>query len=454
MVVRTSDMSELAEPTRRYYWRSVTYDEYDGHGWATSDIEMTTYEAGELAGAAERPFHQLLRQDVRMVANLGGALHVAGSLVVVDKDYQVAWRSQEDAFGASSEEAAYVADSLIPVVGAQQLRDAGEAYPDWVLERYLDLPDTVPDRVHALARDLTSDEPTPYDRAVAIERYVRRFPYTLDIPPPPFDQDVADYFLFDLQEGYCDYYATSMAVLARSAGLPARMVSGYGSGRYDEERIRYVVTEADAHSWVEIFFPEVGWVEFEPTAALSEFARTGDPGALSLPELELPEDSESSAETAGVGPRLSRLLPVLAVAGVLVVVVVTAGLWLTTDRWRLRRLEPAAVAGLLYGRLRRYGVRLAVPVRAGDTPYEFERTFAERMVSLSRGRRRGAILAPAVPGATRLIDLYVRASYGSAPADEKEQGRALRIWRDLRWRLWLARLWGRRSHWTDERTEQ
>jgi hypothetical protein len=453
MVVRTSDMSELAEPTRRYYWRSVTYDEYDGHGWSTSDIEMATYAAGELADVPERPFHQPVRQDVRMVANLGGAIHVAGALVAVDKDYQVAWRSPEDAFGASSEETTYVADSLIPAVGVQQLRDAGEAYPDWVLERYLDLPDTVPDRVHTLARDLTSGEPTPYDRAVAIERHVRRFPYTLDIPPPPFDQDVADYFLFDLQEGYCDYYATSMVVLARSAGLPARMVSGYGSGRYDEERIYYVVTEADAHSWVEVYFPGIGWVEFEPTAARSEITRGGDAGDLVVPDPELSAESEPSAETGGSQIRLSRLLPVLAVVGALAIGVGALILWSTADRRRLRRLEPVAVAGLLYGRLRRYGGRLAVPVRAGDTPYEFERTFAKRMVSLSQGRRRGAILAPSVPGATKLIDLYVRASYGSAPAGGDEPNQALKTWRDLRWRLWLARLWGRRSHWIDERTE-
>jgi hypothetical protein len=148
------------------------------------------------------------------------------------------------------------------------------------------------------------------------------------------------------------------------------------------------------------------------------------------------------------------LLPVLIVAGVLAIVVAAVILWSTADRWRLSRLEPVAVAGLLYGRLRRHGGLLAVPVRAGDTPYEFERTFAKRMATLSQGTRRGAILAPAASSATKLIDLYVRASYGSAPASENEPSQALKTWRDLRWRLWLARLWGRSSHWIDERTEQ
>ena len=88
---------------------------------------------------------------------------------------------------------------------------------------------------------------------------------------------MVDYFLFDLKEGYCDYYATSMAILARAAGLPSRLVVGYASGDYDPANNRYVVTEADAHSWVEIYFTGRGWVEFEPTA--------------SLPLIPLPEDT-------------------------------------------------------------------------------------------------------------------------------------------------------------------
>lgn len=449
MVVRTDDMSELAEPSRRYYWRSVTYDRYDGHGWSTSSIEMASYNAGELAIETDLPFHRPVRQDVRVVTDLGGALHVAGVLVAVDQDYQVAWRSEEDAFGASSEADVYVADSAIPIVGVQQLRSAGDDYPDWVQERYLALPDTVPERVFSLAQDLTAEAPTPYDRATAIESHLRRFPYALDVPPPPFDQDVADYFLFDLQEGYCDYYATSMVVLARATGVPARMVSGYASGRYDEERMRYVVTEADAHSWAEVYFPGIGWVEFEPTASRAEIERGGDFG-LEVPEVEEPLEPQAADGAAGGGQDLSRLLPMLALGAIAIAVVSAILIWSVAKSWGLRRLEPAVVAGVLYGQLRHYGRRLAVPVRAGDTPYEFARSFAKRMANLSRGRRRGAVLASAVHSADRLIDLYVRASYGPEPAGGTESSQAIKTWRNLRWRLWLARLWGRRSHWVDE----
>ena len=114
---------------------------------------------------------------------------------------------------------------------------------------------------------MTGSEPTPYDRVRSIERYLRTFPYTLDVPHPPASRDLVDYFLFDLKEGYCDYYASAMVVLARAAGIPARLAIGYASGDYNEKSRRFMVTGADAHSWVEVDFPNTGWVPFEPTAS-------------------------------------------------------------------------------------------------------------------------------------------------------------------------------------------
>ena len=81
-----------------------------------------------------------------------------------------------------------------------------------------------------LAKELTANMANPYDKAKAIEAYLRTYPYSLDIKPPPPDRDVADYFLFDQKIGYCDYYATSMVVLSRAVGLPARLVIGYANG--------------------------------------------------------------------------------------------------------------------------------------------------------------------------------------------------------------------------------
>ena len=168
-------------------------------------------------------------------------------------------------------------------------------------QRYLALPPGVPDRVRALAIELTAPERTPYDRARAIESYLRTFPYTLDVPRPPVGRDVVDYFLFDLKKGYCDYYASSMVVLARAAGIPARLVIGYANGTYNLNSKRFVVTEADAHSWVEVYFPGIGWVTFEPTSGRPPLNRAD--AALPLrhsPRLLLrpPQEGDQSAGVA------------------------------------------------------------------------------------------------------------------------------------------------------------
>ena len=143
------------------------------------------------------------------------------------------------------------------------------------IQRYLALPPGIPMRVLELASELTGGAPTPLDRIRIIESYLRKIPYTLDLPAPPVDRDIVDYFLFDLKKGYCDYYATAMVVMARAIGVPARLAMGYASGSYDSANQRYLVTEADAHSWAEIYFPGYGWVEFEPTGGLPEVQRPG-----------------------------------------------------------------------------------------------------------------------------------------------------------------------------------
>jgi hypothetical protein len=447
MVVRTGDLRPgLPEPPRRYYWRSITYDRYDGRGWSTSGTTTKAYAAGEAAAPEDVSLHRVVEQEVRVLGNTGDMLHVAGALVSVDQGYRVAWRSPDDAFGATIKAATYRAESLVPAVTEEQLRSAGGNYPDWARAYYLDLPDEVPERVLALARDLTAAAPTPYDRAVTIESYLRTFTYTLDVSITPPDRDIADYFLFDLRQGYCDYYATAMVVLARAAGLPARLVVGYASGTYDADNARFIVTEADAHAWAEVYFPEIGWVEFEPTAGRSAIGRTSE-----IPPLEL-LDQEESPGPEGVElvlPGRDRLgwLGWLALPGGLVfLALVTAG-WLAADGWWLRRLRPAAAAAMLYGRLRHHGQGLAVPMQAGDTPYEFTASMVERVTRLARAGRRRDLLTPAAREVRCLADFYVQASYTPNLPTAVDRAQAVQTWQRLRWRLWLARVWRRVSRW-------
>lgn len=459
MIIRTSDlgldlepsqmtpferrMLRLEEPAWHYYWRSMTYDGYTGRGWTTSQTEMVRYEAGQPALSTDRPFHRVVRQRVQVIGDPTEVVHVAGTLFTADRDFSVAWRSPEDAFGASltgriAKPLSYQADSLVPVVSETQLRTAGSDYPEWIRQRYLALPDQVPDRVLALARDLTATEPTPYDQAVAIESYLRTFSYTLDVHLPPPGRDAADYFLFDLKQGHCDYFATAMAVLARAAGLPARLVVGYASGTYDASRACFIVTQADTHAWVEIYFPGYGWVEFEPTAGRPPIERLAEPSPMEWPEPEEPlKPQEPPFEP---GSRVPQFLGI-GVLGALAAAVLVGMVWLETDGWRLRLIPPVATMATLYRRLQSHGRRLGVLMREGDTPYEFAASFVRYWAALPRGGHWcHAFLAPAVQEAQGLINLYVQASYAPRPPDTEDQRQAIQTWQRLWRRLWLA--WG------------
>ncbi|OQY20664.1 MAG: hypothetical protein B6I34_08515 [Anaerolineaceae bacterium 4572_32.1] len=431
-------------PPPRYYWRGASYDIYVGYGWLTAETgSSVAYEAGEPAVTEILDAQRTVRQEVQVVGDLGNLLHAAGALVVADQDYKIAWRSPGDAFAATIEAATYRADSVVPVISEEGLRAAGTDYPDWVRERYLTLPDLIPERVLSLAHDLTATEPTPYDRARAIETHLRTISYTLDVPAPPYERDVVDYFLFDLQKGYCDYYATAMVVLAREAGVPARYVTGYATGAYDAANARYVVVEADAHAWVEVYFPGYGWVEFEPTAGLPAIVRPAESPSLEWPE---PEEALEPAVTGWEELGWPRLLGRLgwswwlALPGGLALLVLASVAWTVADGWWLRRLQPALAVTTLYGWLRRHGQRLAAPTRAGDTPYEFVASLAEHVAALARENRWGEVLVPVAQEVRWLADLYVQASYSPRALDAADHARLVQIWQRLRWRLWLARL--------------
>ena len=445
MVIRTGDLTPTQElsPTvepYRYYWRSVTYDIYGGQGWYASHVQVLDYDAGEQIHSPTQLHRRLVRQEVEVVAEAEEhLLHTAGILVAADQRYRVAWRPPGDIFAALTKSPVYRVDSLVPVVGAEELRAAGSDYPDWVLERYLTLPDEVPERVLALGRDLTATEPTPYDRALAIERYLREnYPYTLDVPQPPLNRDIADYFLFDLHKGYCDYYATAMTVVARAAGLPARLAIGYASGDYDAAEARYIVTEADAHAWTEIYFPEYGWITFEPTGGYPPLERPTEVEPITWPEPQEPLRPPPSPP----GPLARYWYLVLLGCGVAVAlgVLIQAQLELL---W-LRTRPPAQVTTFLYRRLRRWGQRLDVEMHRGDTPYEFAKALKQRVVEIAGQRSRAGWLLPAGEEIHSLTEAYVQTWYTRHPSEAAGRDASLRTWRKLRWRLWLARLWGRR----------
>jgi hypothetical protein len=133
--------------------------------------------------------------------------------------------------------------------------------------------------VSNLARQIVSETGTqnPYDQAKAIEHWLRtNIQYNESIPTPPAGSDPIEWFLFEERQGYCNYYASAMVLMLRVQGIPARLAAGFAQGTWDANRGSFEVLERDAHTWVEVYFPGYGWIEFEPTADEPAVERQGD----------------------------------------------------------------------------------------------------------------------------------------------------------------------------------
>ena len=167
----------------------------------------------------------------------------------------------------------YDAESELVTPDADDLRLAANTVPS-NMSSYLSLP-ALDIRIPKLAEDITASAPDNYDKAVALERYLRsRFGYTLELPRSVPRDPLAN-FLFERKRGHCEYFASAMTVMLRTLRIPARLVTGFRTGEFNDLTGQYLVRASNAHAWVEAYFPGYGWVSFDPTPAGSLSTRTG-----------------------------------------------------------------------------------------------------------------------------------------------------------------------------------
>ena len=153
-----------------------------------------------------------------------------------------------------------------------ELEAAGMNYPAWVQDRYLQVPQDIRPVIQTLAEQVTSGQSTPYDKAEAVTNYLRNtIQYSLTVPPPPPGEDPAVWILFDYKKGFCNYYASDEALILRSIGIPARMAVGFAQGKSNGNS--FAVLNYNAHAWPEVYFPNIGWIEFEPTVNQNQIVR-------------------------------------------------------------------------------------------------------------------------------------------------------------------------------------
>jgi transglutaminase-like putative cysteine protease len=463
------------------YWRAVAFDTFNGRQWVNSLDSETDFNADTLLPTPNWLLRQPISQTINLLAPTGNVIFAPPDLRQVSVPVEVLGQlAPIEALGAivqdpnqgpppgmditfaraRSELASGDSYSLVSQyadVTRRALEGASTNYSDAILEKYLQLPENFSQRVAQTAITVTAELETPYTKAKAIETYLRTIPYNDAIPAPPPEIDPIEYFLYDIGEGYCDYYATAMVLMLRSLGVPSRAVSGYAEGAYDEESGLYFVTDRDAHTWVEVFFPDLGWIEFEPTSGESPLERPegADGSALNQPQ-GVPTDT-SGLSNPSIDPFMENMQdPIMddMVSGMGQTSDMTRRWWL----WALltplllilgilglRRTQvfgPIAftpeLPPILFERLQQWAGRLGLRPRASETPYEQAYFF-------------GRALPEGQPFINEITEGYVRYRFGQPEADNGDAPLSTKLaspplvsaWQQLHPVLWRA--WGRKA---------
>ena len=272
-------------------WRGNALSNFDGRKWTSPQREGERLEAnGEgWIPLRERPKPGELRGEILQFTVLqepmaSDALFVPGNALALRGNFTgeaggVSRRRTylyRDVNGTLSNPfhnyvaIRYTGLSQLPAVERAHLQAAGTDYPAGIKERYLQLPVNIDPRISQLAGAAIGRAATPYDKAAALENFLKtKYSYTLDLSGNP-GRDPLAHFLFEKRAGHCEYFASAMTVMLRTLGIPAREVNGFLPGEYNDLGGDYIVRASDAHSWVEAYFPENGWIVFDPTPAAPE----------------------------------------------------------------------------------------------------------------------------------------------------------------------------------------
>ena len=245
------------------YWRTGTYDRFTGSEWVRTG-QTTPYEDGYLQeppGAYETNRQTItVRDDLDVMPVSGQPLAIDGEIT---ENTLVSPRGDVHPDSPLIDGDTYNVESAIVDPDPDELRAAGTDYPEAVTDTYLQLPDGTSTEFERYTAELTADAENPYETAALVEQHLRSTKgYSLEVEHP--GGNVAEGFLFEMDEGYCVYFATTMVTMLRAEDVPARYVTGYTSGQQVDDH-EWVVRGLDAHAWVEVYFPDHGWVAFEPT---------------------------------------------------------------------------------------------------------------------------------------------------------------------------------------------
>jgi hypothetical protein len=472
----------------RIYWSARKYDNYVGNGqWVTSvagaqdmgpGLSPLKYPDWEMRKELEFTFASRI--------SLLQTLLYPAEPITINREVQGVLLSNEDGevdFNAlvmdpplrAGEEYRVMSTVAQPSISAMRLAD--DEYPQWIQDRYLQLPENFSPRIAELALQVAGNEETPYDQAIAITQYLRRtITYSDTIPEPPRNRDPLEWFLFDLRSGFCNYYASSEVLMLRSLGIPARLVAGYAQGNWDPEKQEYSVIGKDSHAWPEVYFPNVGWVVFEPTVSQpmvsfpsggqntpDDFRGLGSGGFEPEEEFIPPPGSTNPAEDmmrahqndGGVIPTGPVISPWFIGALIALLVLVLLGYL----EWRRRQITSLPLPSWMERTLDERGYRTPNWLRfwsrqALRTPMEnmfanvgtMLRIWGQQVDPAQTPSEQVNLLVTIVPGvgdsATALLEEYERSMYSPHPANILRARQAVENIRSVGLRNWALRLAG------------
>lgn len=406
------------------YWRAQVLHTYNGD-WEELDGETVAHFPDE--GLLDIPETQARVPVVQRFINFvpdAGTIYSMPDMIQSDKQLFV--RGTVDPTGnteVSNIRSRFVLQqgdqyevlSQMSMADASSLRRASTNYAPFIRKTYLQLPDSVTPETRALAAQITAPYNNPFDKAIAVRDWLRtNITYNDQVNWPPPGMDPVHYMLFESQEGFCNYYASAMALMLRSEGIPTRVARGFAAGEFIEETNTYRVRAKDAHTWPEVFFPGYGWIQFEPTTIIPEVPRAEGEGGdffaedsaentpfvdpdqpllddefLSAQEAADFRQLDNQAEQAEQSPlaRWALALNPWQVLGAVLVLLVALVAILLANRFN-RQVESDLFRS--YGRLGQWGRWLGVPITPTQTPYE-----------------RAEVLAAAAPDGARSIQRLI-----------------------------------------------
>jgi protein-glutamine gamma-glutamyltransferase len=266
---------------RAALWRAEAFDTFDGQVWTASSDQRRSVTASTLADGLPVPTAAL---DARLPRDMTTRLvqtfyietpqpNVLFGAARVDTVYFPAGGLRVDDYGSVwspillDQGLVYSIESEIPSVEPDLLRHLPRP-PNGAraLAPYLQLPADLPDRDVELARSIVAGSRSEYDATIAVQTWLQHHTtYDLTVPREPDGVDAVDHFLFETRRGFCEHIASAMAILLRASGIPTRIVTGYGPGERNPFTGYWEVRQSDAHAWVEVYYPRVGWLPYDPT---------------------------------------------------------------------------------------------------------------------------------------------------------------------------------------------